>query len=268
MNPIIYKTEEEIALMTISTRLTSETLAAIATIIKPGIPTVEIDKFANEFIRDHGAIPSFYQFGGFPYHICTSVNDAIVHGMPNHQILKEGDIVSVDAGAYKNGFHGDQAYTFIIGEVKQEVLQLVKVTKESLLKGIEQAVHGNRVGDISYAIESHIAPYGYGIVRELVGHGLGRNLHEGPDIPNYGQRGKGKVLKENLVIAIEPMVNLGTHYNHRAEDGWTIRTNDRKPAVHFEQDVCIKKNAPLMLTDIKIIEEAEKSNCNLNSSYY
>ena len=226
MNPITYKTEEEIALMTISTRLTSETLAAIATMIKPGITTVEIDKFANEFIRDHGALPSFHQFGGFPYHICTSVNDAIVHGMPNHQILKEGDIVSVDAGAYKNGFHGDQAYTFILGEVNQDVMQLVKITKESLLKGIEQAVHGNRVGDIGYAIESHIAPYGYGIVRELVGHGLGRNLHEGPDIPNYGQRGKGKVLKENLVIAIEPMVNLGTHYNHRAEPERALGSHD------------------------------------------
>lgn len=265
---MIYKTEEEVALMQISAKLTSQTLAAIASIIRPGITTLDIDRFANEFIRDHGAIPSFHNFGGFPFHICASVNDAIVHGFPNHNPLKEGDLVSIDVGAFKNGFHGDQAYTFIIGEVAQEVIQLVKITKESLIKGIEQAVHGNRIGDIGYAIASHISPYGYGLVRDLVGHGLGRDLHEGPDIPNYGQRGKGKVLKENLVIAIEPMINLGTDDNYTEGDGWTIRTADGKPSVHFEQDVCIKKNFPLILTDIKIIEKAEKENNNLNSSYY
>ncbi|WP_400262641.1 type I methionyl aminopeptidase [Sphingobacterium sp. SG20118] len=163
---MIYKTDEEIELMEISAKLTSGTLAAIASIIKPGMSTLDIDRYANEFIRDHGALPSFHNFGGFPFHICASVNDAIVHGFPNHQPLKEGDIVSIDVGAYKNGFHGDQAYTFIIGDVAEELIQLVKITKESLAKGIAQAIHGNRIGDIGYAIESHIVPYGYGLVRE------------------------------------------------------------------------------------------------------
>lgn len=265
---MIYKTTEEIDLMKESCLLVSETLTLLAAIIKPGISTLELDKQANEFIRDHGAVPSFHNFGGFPFHICASVNNAVVHGFPNNSVLKEGDVVSLDIGAYKNGFHGDQAYTFIIGEVEENILNLVKITKESLTKGIEKAIHGNRTGDIGNAIQSHIEPYGYGIVKDLVGHGLGRNLHEAPNVPNYGRKGQGKVLKENLVIAIEPMINLGVASVYTADDRWTILTADGSPSVHFEQDVCVKRNAPLILTDVGIIEQAEKANSDLNSSYY
>ncbi|MGO1244626.1 MAG: type I methionyl aminopeptidase [Sphingobacterium sp.] len=265
---MIYKTTEEIDLMKESCLLVSETLTSLAAIIKPGVSTLELDKHANEFIRDHGAVPSFHNYGGFPFHICASVNNAVVHGFPNSSVLKEGDVVSLDIGAYKNGFHGDQAYTFIIGEVEENILNLVKITKESLTKGIEKAIHGNRTGDIGNAIQSHIEPYGYGIVKDLVGHGLGRNLHEAPNVPNYGRKGQGKMLKENLVMAIEPMINLGVASVFTADDRWTILTADGSPSVHFEQDVCVKRNAPLILTDVGIIEQAEKANSDLNSSYY
>lgn len=264
----MYKTTEEIDLMKESCMLVSETLTSLAAIIKPGVSTLELDKHANEFIRDHGAVPSFHNYGGFPFHICASVNNAVVHGFPNNSVLKEGDVVSLDIGAYKNGFHGDQAYTFIIGEVEENILNLVKITKESLTKGIEKAIHGNRTGDIGNAIQSHIEPYGYGIVKDLVGHGLGRNLHEAPNVPNYGRKGQGKMLKENLVMAIEPMINLGVASVFTADDRWTILTADGSPSVHFEQDVCVKRNAPLILTDVGIIEQAEKANSDLNSSYY
>lgn len=264
----MYKTTEEIDLMKESCMLVSETLTSLAAIIKPGVSTLELDKHANEFIRDHGAVPSFHNYGGFPFHICASVNNAVVHGFPNSSVLKEGDVVSLDIGAYKNGFHGDQAYTFIIGEVEENILNLVKITKESLTKGIEKAIHGNRTGDIGNAIQSHIEPYGYGIVKDLVGHGLGRNLHEAPNVPNYGRKGQGKMLKENLVMAIEPMINLGVASVFTADDRWTILTADGSPSVHFEQDVCVKRNAPLILTDVGIIEQAEKANSDLNSSYY
>lgn len=265
---MLIKTDEEISLIAESALLVSQTLAELASIIKPGITTLDLDKYANEFIRDHGAIPSFYQFEGFPYHICTSVNNAVVHGFPNNQPLKDGDIVSLDVGAYKNGYHGDQAYTFIFGEVSSDLLNLVRITKESLGKGIENAKHGNRVGDIGYAIQSHIDPFGFGIVQDLVGHGLGKNLHEKPDIPNFGRRGHGKVLQENMVLAVEPMVNLGSARVYLSKDDWTFLTMDGKPSVHFEQDICIKKGSALILTDFGIIEHAEKSNSNLNSSYY
>lgn len=266
---MLYKTDEEIELIRASAMLVSKTLASLAGIIKPGVTTLDLDTHANTFIRDHGATPSFYQYGGFPFNICTSVNNAVVHGFPDKTPLKEGDIVSVDVGAFKNGFHGDQAYTFILGEVSDEILDLVRITKESLAKGIEKAIHGNRIGDIGYAIQSHVEQYGYGVVRELVGHGLGRKLHETPpEIPNYGRAGHGKVLKENLVIAIEPMINLGTADVLTAADGWTILTADGKPAVHFEQDVCVKKGKAVILTDFDIIEQQEKANGHLNASYY
>lgn len=265
---MLYKTEEEIELIKESAMLVSKTLASIAGIIKAGVTTLDIDTHANTFIRDHGAVPSFYNYGGFPFNVCASVNEAVVHGFPNGTPLKEGDIISIDVGAYKNGYHGDQAYTFIIGDVSDEVLNLVKITKESLAKGIEKAIHGNRVGDIGYAIQSHIAPHGYGIVKDLVGHGLGKDLHEEPQVPNYGRQGQGKMLKENLVIAIEPMINLGTANVTTADDEWTILTLDGKPSVHFEQDVCVKKGSPIILTDFNIIEQQEKANKNLNSSYY
>ncbi|MBB1644557.1 type I methionyl aminopeptidase [Sphingobacterium sp. UME9] len=265
---MLYKTEEEVALLKESAMLVSKTLASIAKIIRAGISTLDLDTHANTFLRDHGAVPSFYKYGGFPFNVCASVNEAVVHGFPNKTPLKEGDIVSIDVGAYMNGYHGDQAYTFILGEVSDEILKLVRITKESLSKGIEQAVHGNRVGDISYAIQSHVTPHGYGIVRELVGHGLGKNLHEEPNIPNYGAKGRGKMLRENLVIAIEPMINLGTASIITEDDGWTILTADGKPSVHFEHDVCVKKGEALLLTDFGIIEQEEKANSNLNSSYY
>ena len=261
---IIIKTNEEVELMGISARLVSSTLAELAKVLKAGMTTLEIDRLAAEFIGDHQAVPSFLNYGGYPHNICTSVNDVVVHGFPNSIPLKEGDIVSLDVGVYKNGFHGDHAYTFVIGDAPAEHLQLVKATKESLYKGIEQAVSGNRVGDIGYAIQQHTEKLGYGVVRELVGHGLGKNMHEKPDVPNYGWRGSGPKLKENMVLAIEPMINLGTKEVFTDADGWTIRTMDGKPSVHFEHDVCVKKGTALILSDYSIIEAAEKANPNLN----
>mgnify|MGYP006269214249 CR=1 FL=1 len=268
-NMMIYKTDAEVALMKEAAVLVSKTLTQVASVLKPGITTLDIDKLCFEFVKDHKAIPSFLNYRGYPFTVCASVNDVVVHGFPNNASLKEGDIVSIDMGVILNGWHGDHAYTFILGEVSNEVLQLVKITKESLYKGIEKAVAGNRVGDISYAIQEHTEKkYGYGVVRELVGHGLGRELHEDPQVPNYGKRGNGPKLQENLVLAIEPMINLGTKDVFTEEDGWTVKTRDGKPSVHFEHDVCVKKNKALILSDYNIIEVAEKKNINLNTSYY
>jgi methionyl aminopeptidase len=266
---MIHKTEAEVGMMKESATLVSKTLTEVAKVLKPGMTTLQIDKLCADFVKDHKAIPSFYNYRGYPYHICASVNDVVVHGFPNNVALKEGDIVSVDMGVILNGWHGDHAYTFVIGEVAPEVLQLVKVTKESLYKGIEKAIVNNRVGDIAYAIQEHTErKYGYGVVRELVGHGLGRSLHEDPQVPNYGKRGTGPKLKENLVLAIEPMINLGSKDVYTEEDGWTVRTRDGKVSVHFEHDVCVKRNQALILSDYSIIEAAEKANQNLNTSYY
>lgn len=266
---IIYKTEAEIALMKQSALLVSKTLTEVAKILKAGVTTLEIDKLCADFVRDHKAIPSFLNYRGYPHNICASVNDVVVHGFPNNNPLKDGDIVSIDMGVILNGWHGDHAYTFIIGNVSDAVLQLVKVTKESLYRGVEKAVSGNRVGDISYAIQDYTEKrHGYGVVRELVGHGLGRSLHEDPQVPNYGRRGDGKKLKENAVLAIEPMINMGTKEVYTESDGWTVRTRDGKPSVHFEHDVCVKRNKPLILSDYSIIEAAEQANPNLNTSYY
>jgi methionyl aminopeptidase len=213
---IIIKTEAEIAMMKENTTLVSKTLTEVAKVLKPGITTMEIDKLCATFVRDHKAIPSFLNYRGYPHNICASVNDVVVHGFPNTAPLKEGDIVAIDMGVILNGWHGDHAYTFIIGDVSDAVLKLVKVTKESLYKGIEKAIAGNRIGDIAYAIQEHTEKKnGYGIVRELVGHGLGRSLHEDPQMPNYGKRGNGPKLKENMVLAIEPMINMGTKDVHR-----------------------------------------------------
>ena len=265
---IIYKTEEEIELMQISALLVSATLAEIAKVLKPGMTTLDLDRIAAEFIADQQSVPSFLNFSGYPHNICTSVNDVVVHGFPNKVPLRDGDIVSVDIGVYKNGFHGDHAYTFILGEIKPEVMKLVRVTKESLYVGIKQAVVGKRVGDISNAIQEYTEKEGYGVVRELVGHGLGRTMHEDPQVPNYGRKGSGIMMKENLVLAIEPMINLGTRHIYTDEDGWTIHTADNLPSVHFEHDVCVKKGEALILSDYAPIERAEKANNNLNSSYY
>ena len=266
---ILYKTEAEIAMMKQSATLVSKTLTEVAKVLKAGMTTLEIDKLCADFVRDNKGIPSFLNYRGYPHNICASVNDVVVHGFPNNKPLREGDVVSIDMGVILNGWHGDHAYTFLIGEMSDEVLQLVRVTKESLYKGIEKAIVGNRVGDISYAIQEYTEKqHGYGVVRELVGHGLGRSLHEDPQVPNYGKRGDGKRLKENAVLAIEPMINLGTREVYTEADGWTVRTRDGKPSVHFEHDVCVKKNKALILSDYSIIEAAEQANSNLNTSYY
>ncbi|MNR04929.1 Methionine aminopeptidase 1 [compost metagenome] len=230
--------------------------------------TLEIDKLANEFILDNGAVPSFYNYNGFPAHIITSLNDVVVHGIPGKEELRDGDIISVDVGTIKNGWHGDHAYTFIIGEVKPEILKLVKTTKESLYEGIKEAVVDKRLGDIGFAIQNYNEKQGYGVVRDLVGHGLGQSMHEDPQVANYGRKGSGTMLKENLVMAIEPMINMGTKDVFLDKDGWAIRTADGQPSVHFEHDVCVKKGQALILSDYSIIEAAEKANANLNTSYY
>jgi methionyl aminopeptidase len=265
---IIYKTDEQVELMQISALLVSQTLSEIAGVLKAGMTTLAIDKLANEFILDNGAVPSFYNFNGFPFHIITSVNDVVVHGFPGKEELRDGDVISVDVGVIKNTYHGDHAYTFIIGEAKAEVIQLVKITKESVFEGIKQAVVGKRMGDIGYAIQAHNERYGYGVVKDFVGHGLGQDMHEEPQVPNYGRKGNGMLLKENLVLAIEPMINMGTKDVFLDKDGWTVRTEDGKPSVHFEHDVCVKKGTALILSDYSIIEQAEKKNNNLNTSYY
>jgi methionyl aminopeptidase len=265
---IHYKTKEEIELMRISSLLVSKTLAEVAKIIRPGISTFELDAFAEKFIRENDAAPSFKGYQDFPFACCISVNDAVVHGFPVKEPLKDGDIVTVDVGVFKNGFHGDSAYTFAIGEITPEVKQLLRVTKESLYKGIEKAVHGNRVGDIAYAIQNFTEKeHGYGVVRELVGHGLGRKLHEEPQVPNYGKRGTGAKLKEGMVIAIEPMINMGTKNVYHDKDGWTVRTEDGKPAAHYEHNISIQRGKPDVLSSFTEIEAAEKANANLCSDY-
>lgn len=266
---IMYKTEAEIAIMKTNSSLVSTMLGEVAKVLKPGMTTLDIDAFCKSFILDNKGIPTFFNFHGYPHNICASVNDVVVHGFPNKKELKEGDIVSVDVGITRDGYVGEHAYTFILGEVSAEVLQLVKVTKESLYKGIEKAIAGNRVGDIAHAIQEHTEKkYGYGVVRELVGHGLGKTMHEDPQIPNYGKRGTGPVLKENVVLAIEPMINMGKKEIFTESDGWTVKTKDGSPSVHFEHNVCVKKGKALILSDYSIIEAAEQTNSNLNTSYY
>ena len=261
---IHYKNKAEIELMRESALLVSEALAVVAAKIKPGITTMQLDKIAEEFIKDNKATASFKGYHGFPFACWISVDDAVVHGFPTNDELVSGDIVSVDVGVFKNGFHGDSAYTFGVGEVSEEVKKLMRVTKESLYKGIEKAIIGNRVGDIAFAIQDYTEKkHGYGVVRELVGHGLGRDLHEDPQVPNYGKRGSGAKLKEGMVLAIEPMINLGKKEVYTEDDGWTVRTKDGKASVHFEHDVCIRKDKADVLSDYAPIEEAEKKNAHL-----
>ena len=264
---ILYKTDEQVELMRKAALLVSKTLTEVAGMLKPGIQTLAIDNLIGTFIRDHHAVPSFLNYHGYPFNSCISVNDVVVHGFPNKRELKEGDIISVDAGVILNGWHGDHAYTFAIGDPGKEVAQLIRVTKESLYKGIEKAVAGNRVGDISFAIQDFTEKkHGYGVVRELVGHGLGKDLHEDPQVPNYGKRGSGAKLKEAMVLAIEPMINLGKKEVYTEDDGWTVRTKDGKASVHFEHDVCIRKEKADILSDYSPIEKAESLNSNLFSS--
>lgn len=264
---IIYKTTDEIELIRKSSLLVSDTLAHLASIIKPGMTTLQLDAIAEEFIRDNGAIPTFKGYNGFTGTLCTSVNDVVVHGIPSGQIIKDGDVVSLDCGVYMNGFHGDSAYSFLLGEVSEEVVKLAEVTKQSLYKGIEAAEVGNRIGDIGYAVQDFAERVnGYGIVRELVGHGIGRDLHEQPDVPNFGARGKGIKLQEGLVIAIEPMVNMGTARVVQENDGWTIRTKDKKVSMHFEHTIAVKKGKADLLSSFDPIEQAELNNSNLYKS--
>ncbi len=265
---ILYKSESEIELMRKSALLVSATLAEVALELKPGMSLLEIDRLAEEYIISHNAIPSFKDYQGFPNAACISVNEAVVHGIPNDYKLKDGDIVSVDLGVILNGFHGDSAYTFAIGNVDADTLELMKDTKASLYKGIECAVAGRRIGDISFAIQQYTErERGYGVVRELVGHGLGRDLHEDPQIPNYGRRGKGRKLKEGLVICIEPMINLGGREISYLEDGWTVVTRDGSNSAHYEHVVYVKKGASEVLSDFAPIEGAEKANPELNDGY-
>ncbi len=264
---IYHKTKAEIELARDSALLVSKTLTETAKILKPGITTLSLDIFIGKFIRDHGAVPSFLNYHGYPYNSCISVNDVVVHGFPNENELKEGDIISIDIGVLKNGFHGDHAYTFAIGNPGAAIAQLIRVTKESLYKGIEKAIAGNRIGDISFAIQEHTEKkYGYGVVRELVGHGLGRSLHEDPQVANYGKRGSGIKLKDGLILAIEPMINLGKREVYTESDGWTVRTADHSVSVHFEHDICIVKNKADILSDYTEIESAERNNPFLHTS--
>ena len=252
---IYYKSEEEIDLIRESSLLVGKTHAEIAGLIKPGVTTLELDKIAEEFIRDNGAVPAFKGYGGFPSTLCMSPNEQVVHGIPNDGPLNDGDILSVDCGVLMNGFYGDSAYTYEVGNVKEEARKLLIVTKESLYKGIEQAVSGKRLGDIGYAIQEYSESFGYGVVREMVGHGVGKNLHEKPEVPNYGKRGKGIKLNEGLVIAIEPMINMGTKSIHQHTDGWTITTADGNFSAHFEHTIVVRKNKAEILSSFKEIEK-------------
>lgn len=259
---IHYKTNEEIELIRDSSLLVAKTLAEVARLIKPGITTQHLDKVAEEFIRDHGASPGFKGYHGFPYTLCVSPNEVVVHGFPSKAELKEGEILSVDCGVLKNGYYGDSAYTFAIGEISESLKRLLKVTYTCLYVGIEQAVAGNTLGDISATIQQYAEKAGFSVVRELVGHGLGRNLHEAPEVPNFGNKGKGVRLKEGLVIAIEPMINQGQRFVVQERDGWTIRTADRKPSAHYEHTVAIRHNNADVLSTFQYIEEALMENQN------
>ena len=253
---VYLKSDEEIELLRESNQIVAKTLAELAKIIKPGVTTLELDKRAEEFIRDMGGVPGFLGYGGFPGSICTSVNEQIVHGIPSADVvLKEGDIISVDCGVLKNGFHGDSAYTFCVGEVAPEVKELLRTTKKSLYKGIEQAFEGRRIGDIASAVQVYCEERGYSVVREMVGHGVGRSLHESPEVPNYGRKGNGILLKSGMTIAIEPMINLGTRRLVFEKDGWTTRTADGKPSAHFEHSIAVRQGKADVLSSFEYIEQ-------------
>jgi methionyl aminopeptidase len=251
---IFLKIREEVELLRESNRLVGMTLGEISKHIRPGISTLELDKIAEDFIRSHGGVPGFLGYGGFPNTLCISINDEVVHGIPSSRLIEEGDIVSIDCGVVKNNFHGDSAYTFAIGEIGEEKRKLLQVTKECLYKGIEQAVAGMRVGDISHAVQQHSELNGFSVVRELVGHGVGRNLHEDPQVPNYGKRGQGTKLSRGMVIAIEPMINAGKRYIFQLNDGWTIKTRDRSPSAHFEHTVAITGGDADILSTFEFID--------------
>jgi methionyl aminopeptidase len=255
---IHYKTSEEVGKIKESADILGKAHGEIAKYVKEGVKTSFLDKIAEEFIRDNGGVPSFKGYNGFPASLCISVNEVVVHGFPSEYELKDGDIISVDCGVFHQGFHSDSAYTYPIGEVSPSVLALLKATRDSLYLGIEQAKSGNRVGDIGHAIQKFVEAKGYTVVRELVGHGLGKKLHEAPEVPNYGKKGSGPLLKQGMVIAIEPMINLGSRNIVQERDGWTIRTADRKPSAHYEHTVAIFEDRTEVLTTHKYIEEIVK----------
>ena len=260
---ILIKTAEEIELLRASNQLVSKTLAELAKYIKPGISTERLDQVAEAFIRDHGAVPGFLGYQKYPKTLCTSVNSEVVHGIPSDKvILKEGDQLSVDCGVVLNGFYGDSAFSFRVGEVSEEVRRLLDTTRECLRKGVEQAVEGNRVGDIGFAIQQHAEQAGYSVVREMVGHGLGRHLHEAPEVPNYGRRGSGPKLKKGMVLCIEPMINMGRRQIKQDPDGWTIRTADNRPSAHFEWAVAVDKGKADILSTFSYIDEELKLQSN------
>ncbi|MDD4822651.1 MAG: type I methionyl aminopeptidase [Bacteroidales bacterium] len=252
---IFLKTEHEIDLLRESNQLVGKTLCELAKIIRPGITTLYLDQIAEEFIRDNKAIPGFLGYNGFPYTLCVSVNENVVHGFPSNYVLKDGDVVSIDCGTILNGYYGDSAYTFCVGEVDSQVMKLLKTTKESLYLGIEKAVEGNRIGDIGHAIQTYCESNGYSVVRELVGHGVGRKMHEDPEVPNYGRSGSGPLLKKGMVIAIEPMICLGKRQIVIENDGWTVRTKDRLPAAHFEHTIAIGSKKAEILSSFEFLEK-------------
>lgn len=253
---IYLKTDEEIELMYEANQLVGKTLGELAKYVAPGVSTLQLDKIAEEFIRDNGAVPAFLGYGGFPNSLCTSVNDQVVHGIPSDKtILKEGDIISIDCGTVLNGFVGDSAYTFCVGDVSPEVKMLLKTTKESLYEGIRYAIEGARIGDIGYAVQSYCEDKGYTVVRELVGHGIGKKMHESPEVPNFGQRGNGPLLRNGMCICIEPMINLGVRNVIFEKDGWTVRTRDRKCSAHFEHCIAIRPEGPRILSSFDYLEE-------------
>ena len=250
------KTREEIEIMRESALVVSRTLGILASEVKPGVTTLFLDKIAEEYIRSQDAIPGFLGLYDFPNTLCMSPNAQVVHGIPNDKPLQEGDIISIDCGALKNGFYGDHAYTFAVGEIEEETKKLLEVTKQSLYEGIRELKAGNRIGDVGYAIQKYCEDRGYGVVRELVGHGLGKKMHEDPEMPNYGKRGRGKKFINGMVVAIEPMINMGTHRINQLSDGWTILTKDGKPSAHFEHDIAIINGKPELLSTFKYIYEA------------
>jgi methionyl aminopeptidase len=256
MQMLNLKTLEEIECIRESTLIVSKTLGMLAKEVKPGVTTLELDALAETFIRDHGAIPGFLGLYDFPNTLCMSPNAQVVHGIPNDTPLQEGDIISIDCGALKNDFYGDHAYTFAVGEISPEIQNLLKVTKDSLYEGIRAFKKNNRVGDVGYAIQQYCESYGYGVVRELVGHGIGRVMHEEPEMPNYGRRGRGKKFVDGMVVAIEPMINMGTHRIKHHKDGWTITTKDNLPSAHFEHNVALVQGKPELLSTFKYIHQA------------
>ncbi|MDR1380024.1 MAG: type I methionyl aminopeptidase [Tannerella sp.] len=253
---VYLKTDEEIELMREANQLVGKTLGELAKYITPGVSTLQLDAIAETFIRDHGALPAFLGYGGFPNSICTSVNEHVVHGVPSDKItLKDGDIISIDCGTVLNGFVGDSAYTFCVGEVSEEIRKLLRATRESLYKGIEQAIAGNRVGDISHAVQTYCETRNYSVVRELVGHGCGRRMHEDPEVPNYGRKGCGSLLRNGMCICIEPMINQGSRNVVFEHDGWTVRTKDRKCSAHFEHCIAIRPGGPQILSSFDYLEQ-------------